>query len=338
MTHDEITTLPKIDLHAHMNGSIPVADVKGIVAAHQVPVPSGFNMDEDLTVTTPVEGFTRYFRPWALLKRLPATSACLDAIVHAVARSLAEDGVYYAEMRYSPSSIVQAAGVELSEALDWLASAVRIANSSTGVNVRLLISVGRDEISSGYCDKLLAAFGDANASDVIVGVDLTGDETLPLDRAVAARFFRGAWAKHGLPCSIHAGETGNADEIWWAINSCEARRIGHGLGAVRDQNLLERLHELGVCVEVCMTSNRITGFVPNVARHPVRMMLNHGVHVALCTDNPAIHGSTLSQELSIFLDSVGTVPELHDILARAQLAAFDRKAAADATTVLRQLQ
>jgi adenosine deaminase/aminodeoxyfutalosine deaminase len=127
----------------------------------------------------------------------------------------------------------------------------------------------------------------------IVGIGIGGDE-----RRMAAEPFAALYAEAreaGLRLTAHAGETTGPESIWGALN-IGAERIGHGLSAQMDPDLLEVLAERQVPVEICVTSNLRTGSCAGFADHPVRRYFDGGVMVTLNSDDPALFGSDLLGE------------------------------------------
>lgn len=100
---------------------------------------------------------------------------------------------------------------------------------------------------------------------------------------------------HGLHLVAHAGESAGPESIWGALN-LKAERIGHGLTAGQDPELIEELAERQIPMEVCVTSNLRTGCCPDIAQHPVRRYFDEGLMVTLNSDDPAMFRTSLVEE------------------------------------------
>jgi adenosine deaminase/aminodeoxyfutalosine deaminase len=127
----------------------------------------------------------------------------------------------------------------------------------------------------------------------IVGIGIGGDE-----RRTGAEPFRELYAEArdaGLRLTAHAGETVGPESIWGALN-IGAERIGHGLSAHHDAELMEVLAERQVPIEICITSNVRTGSCASILEHPVRRYFDSGLMITLNSDDPALFGSDLSGE------------------------------------------
>lgn len=130
----------------------------------------------------------------------------------------------------------------------------------------------------------------------VVAIGIGGDE-----QKAPPELFRDAYAwsaDHGLRLTAHAGETGPPESIWGALN-LRAERIGHGLTAFHDPDLVEELAQRQVPVEICLTSNLRTGLCPNLSDHPAKTYFDHGVMITLNSDDPAMFGTTLAREYQI---------------------------------------
>ncbi len=285
--------IPKAELHAHLNGSIPPAAMRSLLAdrgLHESP-----DSGVPAPLLEPVRGLEEYFAPWRLLRALPTDPAALQTLVLAAAQELAADAVTYAELRNSVTYIAKANEVSTAVAVEWLLEAFENAAEVTGVDLRLIACLTRDTANRDTADLLFRALIPHSDHARLVGVDLCGDESVTVPAEIAA-FFRKAKERLGLGVTIHAGETGNIENIWWALRQCDADRIGHGLAAAGDPQLMETLVEADVCVEVCLTSNRLTGLVPDIRSHPVVRFHDANVPYVLCTDNPQLHALPLSRE------------------------------------------
>ena len=147
----------------------------------------------------------------------------------------------------------------------------------------------------------------------VVGFGIGGDE-----RQAAPELFRDVYAyaaANGLRLTAHAGETAGPGSVWGALN-LPAERIGHGFTASQDPELVEALSTRQIPVEVCITSNLRTGICATIAEHPVRNYFDQGVMVTLNTDDPAMFGTSLSREYQLAQDSFGFTDEHLRELAR----------------------
>jgi adenosine deaminase len=139
-----------------------------------------------------------------------------------------------------------------------------------------------------------------------VGTDLTG-----IERGWPAGLFKECFVatrQAGLPVTIHAGETEGPEEIWTAIDELGAVRIGHGTSAADDPSLVRALIDRNVVLEVCPTAGWLIGRLPGTTSHPI-ITCRPPVPYVICTDNPVVNRSSLTNELSIAARIAGEDPE-----------------------------
>jgi adenosine deaminase/aminodeoxyfutalosine deaminase len=147
----------------------------------------------------------------------------------------------------------------------------------------------------------------------VIGIGIGGDE-----QKAPPELFRDAYgwaADHGMRLTAHAGETGPPESVWGALN-LRAERIGHGLTAFHDPDLVEELAQRQVPVEICLTSNLRTGLCPNLNDHPAKNYFDHGVMITLNSDDPAMFGTSLAREYQIAQQVFGFTDEHLRELAR----------------------
>jgi adenosine deaminase len=146
----------------------------------------------------------------------------------------------------------------------------------------------------------------------VVGFDIAGAE-----RGNPPRLFRDSFdlaRKGGLGLTAHAGEDEGPEAVWHAVDILGCKRIGHGCSAVRDKTLLRRLARDQVLVECCPTSNYQTGAVKGGEPHPVHAFLEHGVPVAICTDNTTVSNTDQCRENALLIPhlSLDEIAGIHD--------------------------
>jgi adenosine deaminase len=156
----------------------------------------------------------------------------------------------------------------------------------------------------------------------VVGFDLAGAE-----RGNPPRLYRDAYEiarRGGLGLTVHAGEDEGPERIWEAADLLGTDRIGHGCSAVNDRALLKRLARDRILVECCPTSNYQTGAVARGVRHPILTFLEHGIPVAVCTDNTTVSDTDQTRENRLLLREL-TVKELEAIHREAADYSFIRR-------------
>jgi aminodeoxyfutalosine deaminase len=318
-----ILGLPKAELHLHLEGTVEPATLIELSRRHPAPLPvennryapdpsSGHILDEAevsrLYGYSDFSGFLLAFK--AVTERL-RTADDYELITYNMGRELARQGVLHAEVFVSVGVVLWRgaafeplfAGIERGRlrvekefklSILWIFDAVRHFGPAEG---RAVV-----DVALKLRNQQLAT---ENVSS-IVGFGIGGDER----RTGAGEFadvYRYA-ADHGLRLTAHAGESVPADSIWGAIN-IGAERIGHGLHAIDDPELMEYLAEKQVPVEVCISSNVRTGCCLDLSRHPIRRMFDAGVMVTLNSDDPSMFQTSLMREYQIAHEHFGFTPD-----------------------------
>jgi adenosine deaminase/aminodeoxyfutalosine deaminase len=156
---------------------------------------------------------------------------------------------------------------------------------------------------------LAVQFHDRN----VIAFGIGGDESAGPPEWFAGTYTRGAEA--GLHLTAHAGESAGPESIWGALN-LKAERIGHGLTAGQDAELIEELAERQVPIEICVTSNLRTGCCRELAQHPVRRYFDQGLMLTLNSDDPAMFRTSLVEEYTLVQEAFGFTDEHLRELAR----------------------
>ena len=294
--------LPFIDLHRHLDGNIRLTTILDLADQHGIALPAA-----DVEGLRPhVQIIGRETGLMAFISRFRYLTAILvdaDACRRAAYENLldaAAEGLDYLELRFSPWFMAETHALNVSEVVEAVVDGVRSGERETGVGVGLIGILSRTygaEVASKELDALL------HCSDDLVALDLAGDEAAFPARLFRQHFDRARGA--GLAVTVHAGESDGASSIWSAIHDLGATRIGHGLRAFEDPELLDYLGEHGIGLEVSLTSNVHTSAIASYAEHPIADYLKQGLLVNLNTDDPVISGIDLRHEFEVAAPRAG---------------------------------
>jgi aminodeoxyfutalosine deaminase len=310
---DELAAMAKADLHVHLVGATAPHTVAALAARHpEGGVPADI---EQLRSFFAFRDFSHFLDVYKTVSDLVRTPDDVVMLVTGLAEDMSAQGTGYAEVTVTPDSHVRAGiqAAELAQALDDGARAAR----GHGVELAWVYDINGAEGREGARLTLDAALRHPPAA--LVGFGLGGPEAGVRRASFRAEFAAArAAGLHSLP---HAGETVGPEEVWVAIDELGAERIGHGIGAVDDSRLLDRLREDRITLEVCPSSNVATGAVPSLAAHPLPRLLAVGTPVVLCSDDPPMFNTTLLDEYRRARDHFGLTAHQLRALARASIEA-----------------
>ena len=219
------------------------------------------------------------------------TEESLERIAYELAVDVAAEGVRYIEMRFAPP-LNTLQGLSLEQAVEAPLRGIRRAERELDITARVIVCSLRhyDPMLSMELAKLAVGYKDSG----VVGFDLAGGEFgNPASRHAAAFDY---CTEHGLACTCHAGEGDGPDSIRQAVHDCHAHRIGHATRLLEDPALAEEVHERGIALELCLTSNVQTRATERYETHPLKQFLARGMNVCLNTDNRLMSGTTLVDE------------------------------------------
>jgi len=291
------------ELHLHLEGTVDRETVMMLdpsLARDEV---------DRVWAFTDFAGFLECFKFVARRLRGPSDYAL---VTRRMLESLSRQGITYAEVTLG-AGVVQWLGYDFNSVWRAIREAQKEAHHQWPVevwwNLDAIRQLGPDHVME--IAKLTAHYVD----DGVVSFGIGGDEV----RGPAAEFREAyRYAKDaGLRLTAHAGETAGPESVRDALD-IGAERIGHGIRAVEDPDLLRRLREEKIPLEVCITSNVRTGAVASLDAHPVRRLVDAGVIVTLNTDDPGMFGSDLANEFRIAKEVFG--------LSDAQLATIRQNA------------
>ncbi|RCV53663.1 adenosine deaminase [Marinitenerispora sediminis] len=282
-----IRDLPKVELHVHLEGSLPPETLLELAAKHRVAdIPGTLAEIRDWYA---FRDFPHFIDVYLTSVRALRDEEDFARLARDVARRLAEQNVRYAEVHVSLYAHLMR-GVPAHVVFAGIEEARREAERLHGLQLRWIPDFPGDFGVEAAEQTLDAVLRDGPGS--VVGFGVGGIE---VDRAPFADVFGRAVAAglHSLP---HAGENGGPERVWSALRDLRAERIGHGIDSMRDPRLVEHLAQTRIPVDVSPTSNVCTGAVATLEEHPLPAMLAAGLLVTLNTDDPPMFGTDLLGE------------------------------------------
>lgn len=277
--------LPKVELHLHLEGAAPPDLVRTLAAEKGVDLAGIFAEDGGYAWAD----FADFLRVYEAVCTVLATPDDYRRLTAAVLGRSAADGVVYTEIFLAPDLC---GGGDPAAWPDFLAAIVEAAEAARGIAVRLIPQVIRH-------------FGPARAeaaarlivetpSPLVTGFGMAGEERHGHPAEFARAFAIAAEA--GLGLTVHAGEVAGPESVRAALDALPVSRIGHGVRAAYEPDLVRRLAEAGVTLEVCPGSNLALGLFPGWSAHPIAALRAAGVRVTVSTDDPTFFRTDLNGE------------------------------------------
>jgi len=311
MTHD-LVALPKAHLHLHLTGAMRHSTLVELARTHRVSLPPALTQDWPPQLSAADErGWFRFQRLYDTARSVLRTTDDLYRLVREIAEDDLAEGSQWLELQADPSGYTARYG-SITAFTELLLDAAAVAAQATGVGIAIIIAANRTRhpLDARTLARLAVQF----AGRGVVGFGLSNDER----RGPAEDFERafGIAGRAGLLLVPHAGELLGAASVTAALDRLRADRIGHGVRAVEDPEVVKRLAAADVTLEVCPSSNVGLGVEPNAAAVPVRTLFEAGVPVALGADDPLLFGRRLVKQYEIARDVHGFTPQELADLAR----------------------
>ena len=313
---DFIRCLPKAELHLHLEGTVTPETLVELSSRHDT-APLSLDAARALYDYTDFTGFLLAFK--AVTERL-RTPEDYELIAYRMLEHLSAQGVVHAEVYVSVGVVYYWGRSELEPLFAGMERGRLRAEAEFGISVYWIFDAVRQFGTEAAARVFRKAAEMRRDHPSIVGIGIGGDE-----RHTGAAPFREFYAEAreaGLHLTAHAGESVGPEGIWGALN-IGAERIGHGLTAVHDSELMTILAERQVPIEVCVSSNLRTGCCIRLADHPVRRYFESGLMITLDSDDPAMFLSDLEDEYRLAQNEFGFSEEhLRELAANSIEASF----------------
>jgi aminodeoxyfutalosine deaminase len=307
-----IQSLPKAELHLHLEGSVTAETLVELRRSHKKQ--STLAQAESLYQYRDFNGFLMAFK--TLTEDLQ-TPEDYEVITYRLMEQLKAEGVLHAEV-YVSVGVCLWRKQDFEAIFEGLERGKERGEREFGISLLWIFDAVR-QFGAGAAREvfeLAAKYRDRN----VVGIGIGGDEA-----KAPPELFREAYAysaSQGLRLTAHAGETTGPESIWGALN-LGAERIGHGVTAGQDQELIEELATRQIPIEICLTSNLRTGVCGKISEHPVQKYFEQGLMLTLNSDDPAMFGTTLTREYELAQSEFGFTDEhLRDLARNSFEASF----------------
>jgi adenosine deaminase len=277
-----------------------------------------------------------FLKAWRILNRVTADVALIDPEIYeqlvyeAIADAFQEENIYYLELRMVPPCLTinhDFHALEFNRALWAIKHGIDKAAKQFPTLVKIILSLPRDFLAK-QTEKFLKEYYyillqgvEAYKGLYLVGFDLAGAES-GYPAGLFSDFFQRVKGL-GYKVTIHAGEADGPESVRQAVDLLHADRIGHGVSACEDERLMARLKVLRTPVEICVTSNLVTGAVIPFQMHPVRRFFDSGLFLTISADDPTVLSTDLNKELLMLLSRFGfSLQEVEGLIGNAVEASF----------------
>lgn len=312
-----VKTLPKAELHVHLEGAIPSATA--LQLAHKYPHLGFIEQVESVQESISLANYEDFHSYYQTCMQLIRSAEDFELVVYECGRDMMNQNIRYREIYISIYQHLHLwkKNLQLRDILDGLLLGCEKARDDFDVEMQWILGIPRHRHFSGHNPRV---FNPEIANQVldyaiqgrecgVIGIGLGGNEVdAPPDPF--GNVFQQA-KQMGLRSIPHAGETDGAKSVWGAIQALQADRICHGVRAIEDMNVVKELVERQIPLDICPTSNVRLGIYPTVNQHPFRQLDDLGVLITINSDDPSIIGNSVCDEYVTVLKTFGyTIKDL----------------------------
>lgn len=285
-SEQQLRNLPKLELHIHLEGTFELDTMCRLAEKNRIPLP---RPREELISFS---GLSEFLDLLDWICSLAHERKDARDLAYHFAEYAKEQGILYAEVMVNPSHWKNLA---VGDVVSGILEGFDQAGADGLPDCRLLVSLRREQPAASA--EATVEWVLAHRHPRLLGLSADGNEALAKDSNLhlAPLFAKARGA--GLGVTVHAGESSGPEGVTAALDCDGAQRIDHGVRAVEDDSLLERLRKDRVPLNVCFTSN-VVGGLYGAETHPLKSLYDKGLLVTVNTDDPMLLDDTLCQELS----------------------------------------
>jgi len=286
-------TLPLVDLHRHLDGSIRLETILTLAAKHNIPLPADTleGLRPFVQITEPRPGVMAFIEKFKYLVGILADYDACRQVAFENVEDAYREGIDYIELRFSPYFMAEPHQLDPAGVVESVLEGLEKGREEYPIGVNAIGIISRTYGPDRGWEELEALLA---CKDQITALDLAGDEVNFPGRLFVDHFQEGQEA--GWHITVHAGEEAGPDSIWQAIEELGAERIGHGVSAIQDPMLMDYLAEHRIGLESNLTSNLQTRVVDSYQNHPLKKFLEAGILATINTDDPGISAIDLPFE------------------------------------------
>ncbi|MDR3597397.1 adenosine deaminase [Clostridium sp.] len=294
-----LITLPKIELHCHLDGSLRPETIIDIAKNEGIEIPSIGISDIQREITAPLEckSLDEYLKTFAIPNLVMQSKESLRRITFELFEDAARENVKYMEVRFAPL-LHTLRGLAVEEIIQSVIEGIKDAEGKYDIEGNVILSCMR----TMNVDKAFEVVekGKKFLGKGVVGIDLCASE----EEGFCETFIEPIKLakEYGYRVTIHAGETGIGKNVLEAVQLLGAERIGHGVFIKDCDEAYKIVKEREITLEMCPTSNVQTKAVNCFTEHPIYDFHKDGIKVTLNTDNRTVSNTDMTKECSIIID------------------------------------
>jgi adenosine deaminase len=291
----KIKSMPKIDLHCHLDGSLSAKFVAETVSDDYTP-------DELLShmqVPMDCKSLTEYLKCFDIpIRALQTKDNITNAVLDVLSRAASEN-VSYIELRFAPSFSVHKE-LSYSDVCEAAIKGCKLGLERFGIYSNIILCAMRHQDMDTNLKTLNSVREYLGYG--VCALDLAGDESLFPNENFTELFEKAR--RLNVPFTIHSGECGSVENVRLAL-SFGARRVGHGIALAKDMNLMDECRQKKLGLELCPTSNLQTGAVSRDDIYPLKKFLDNRLLATVNTDNRTVSNTDMTSELILAYNSLG---------------------------------
>ena len=312
---DQIRALPKLEQHIHIVGSTRPETLLWLVEQSGIEFPC--RTLEDVQRYFQYTDFDHFISVYSSVNDCIRDESQFERIVYEMLETESRCNVRHVEAIFSAPDHMRR-GLDYRLMIKALNRGIRRAREERGITCSIRIDLVRDYGPDAGL-KVLDVIEENREN--VVAVDLGGSEQGFPPRPYEKVYRRAR--EMGLHLVAHAGEASGPASIWDAINYLKVERVGHGVAAVKDENLQNHIRNSAITLEMCPISNVRTGLIPSLKEHPIRSFFDRGLSVTVNSDDPSMFGTDMNHEYIQLHRELGfTVPELFKLSLNAVDSSF----------------
>jgi len=314
--HQIIVQMPKIELHLHLEGAFTFEFLFYLIdkygGDHEI------NGPDDIAKKFKFRNFEHFLELWFWKNRFFREADDFEKCAYTTLEKLASQNVLYCEVFFSPWDFTNGE-LSVEEITEAILHGVRRAENDYPITCNLIADLVRDYDANEGVNRVRQMMPYIDKG--VVGIGLGGSE-----QKYPAKYFKEAFkmaGDMGFHLTAHAGEAAGPESIWEVIRKLKVERIGHGVRAIEDPELIKYLRDNQVPLEVCIVSNLKTKIFPSPESHPIKELIKNRLNITINSDDPAMFGATITDEFINLYDQFDiSFTEIRQLTTNAISSAF----------------